>query len=467
LHVFVCLFVFFFFSELSAYELTVWYDVHFTTFDCAACGGNCTECGLALSGTAHYMQGTEEPLSTQIGDVYNAGSLPKVDETDKTHTLVRLVQRQPSGSALQTGSMFFNTRVAVGNGFESQFTFRLHDRELCLATKEFLRSKRTTDIRRTNFPLTENGRDPPCPQGEESNRTMCERVRSITYPGGIVDFQSPGNMTHNISLTNPACPNVTTDVYDAACAYDTNFATDNGDFAPGSVSQLNVFYDSIDYYTSVCESSDGEIGKVGGEGFAFIIHNDARALNASGCSGTGIGFAAAPGCTERIERSVAIEFDSFFNVQKVKLNWFVHSLNASTIVEYDYDALIAAFLNGFNNHSFDAIDRVFARSLPSNYYFNDGNIHAATVAFLPYSNEDSRGMIEVTLDGLTVLQFEVDMANVVDESQKSLIGFVASSGVSSENMDIISWKFCNRPKCDSAHVASVSSAHSTRNRNHV
>ena len=54
-----------------------------------------------------------------------------------------------------------------------------------------------------------------------------------------------------------------------------------------------------------CPSESG--GGVGGEGLAFVVQWEG--VDAAGCAGVGVGYAAAPGCERRIRHSLAVQFD--------------------------------------------------------------------------------------------------------------------------------------------------------------
>ena len=77
------------------------------------------------------------------------------------------------------------------SGFQTEFTFRMHDRELCVSTTEFSTAHHTNDIRRTNFFVDELGQEPPCPVGQEvSGNGVCERVRFVNLDSGGTATQS-------------------------------------------------------------------------------------------------------------------------------------------------------------------------------------------------------------------------------------------------------------------------------------
>ena len=261
------------------------------------------------------------------------------------------------------------------------------------------------------------------------------------------------------------CPDPVTGVYAANCsvwqsgrwAENTTFADDVTFVEEGDVSRLNVFYDTTDLHQDVCNKSDGRDGKIGGEGFTFIVHNDPNGLDAHGCGAKGLGFAhnSDASCLDRIVNSVAIEFDSFFNVRTVKLQEDIHSIHASTLVEYDYQAVIAGFQDGLNNHTHEALGFFFTKSLPTNYLINDQRVHQATITYESthvYKGE-KWGSFHVGLDGIDrVMSFEVNMERVIDEDGKSYIGFTGSTGVGSEKIDLLSWRVCNGGPCVDKHV---------------
>merc|ERR1712146_90654 len=79
-----------------------------------------------------------------------------------------------------------------------------------------------------------------------------------------------------------------------------------------------------------------EWGRWGGEGFAFVIQSVSS--DAIGCGASGIGFADDTwrGCSSGIRSSLAIEFDSYFNVTSYELNGRRDNPNVTVAYNYDY-----------------------------------------------------------------------------------------------------------------------------------
>jgi len=158
-------------------------------------------------------------------------------------------------------------------------------------------------------------------------------------------------------------------------------------------------------------------GDSGADGFAFIIQDSSP--SALGAAGGGIGYAG-------ISRSLAVEFDTWFNIE--------NDTNSNHVAVHtrwqDPNSEAATARLGFANVPFD---------------LEDGQVHTATIAY------NGSGQLSITLDNaptplLTVNFNHNDYLQILDSSGFAWVGFTAATGGAWEDIDILSWSFTPVPE---------------------
>eukprot|EP00299_Pterocystis_sp_00344_P011808 c5573_g1_i2.p1 GENE.c5573_g1_i2~~c5573_g1_i2.p1 ORF type:complete len:516 (-),score=120.30 c5573_g1_i2:19-1524(-) len=328
-------------------------------------------------------------------------SLNGQSELVKTQRGSRVLRLTPNIPHVAS-SAWYETALYLAEGFDSSFQFQISSPTLCVAPFEFFLSARTNDIRKTNY-----------------NVDAYTRLSSFD--------------TSDAQYTNGGFVNMTSDM-----------------FTSTPVRHTNVPYMSSDVGARVCESGDE---RWGGEGFAFVIQSSVNGTAAIGCPDTGVGFATDTyrNCNNHIGNSLAIEFDSYFNVTKFELRSRHDHVNTSFSYTYTLFNTISLFTNGTNNHNVPLISRQ-VHPLRETTLF-DGTIHDVLVRYLPPSSTSS-GYLFVYLDGVFSKQPVVSIGNidlqemgVLDANGKAYIGFTGSTGLAAQNQDILSWSFCQLPGC--------------------
>ena len=103
---------------------------------------------------------------------------------------------------------------------------------------------------------------------------------------------------------------------------------------------------------------------------------------------------------------------------------------------------VLVFRNGVNDHS-DAIAQISLSQYRQNF-LNDGLQHSVKVLYYP-------GRLQLFLDGsqtpLLVVDVDLNDLGILDSSGKAWMGFTSSTGLVSENHDLLRWKFCQYPEC--------------------
>merc|ERR1712048_1109345 len=153
----------------------------------------------------------------------------------------------------------------------------------------------------------------------------------------------------------------------------------------------------------------GGYGKIGGEGMAFVLHADPRGPDATGCPGTGLGFASneALNCSDHIVNSLALEFDSFFNVTEVEepITRGLSPAQHHTLISYSHRDTLSLFTHGENDHS----DPIASVSLRQHHHIplDDGLLHVVRVNYVVEdagtSSTAPPGQLSVWVDDRLVL----------------------------------------------------------------
>jgi peptide-N4-(N-acetyl-beta-glucosaminyl)asparagine amidase len=156
---------------------------------------------------------------------------------------------------------------------------------------------------------------------------------------------------------------------------------------------------------------------IGGDGLAFVLRNTLDPVQVSG--GAGLGY-------EGIPNSLAVEFDTWWN--DLALLGFENRNDPN-------GNHISVQTRGTAPNSADHLySRGTTTAIPN---LSDGNVHTVTITYLP-------GTMRIFLDNpvTPVLEVAIDISTILNlDDGNAFVGFVASTGSSWENHDILRWSF--------------------------
>ena len=228
------------------------------------------------------------------------------------------------------------------------------------------------------------------------------------------------------------------------------------------------------------------VERVGGEGFAFVLQGEG--LNAAGCAGTGVGHAAAAGCTDGgIASSLAVQFDTHHNARTVREEHCVDAdaesggckpgaLKVVESLQYDRMHAVSIFAGGINVEGSALITTLLGRYPPTR--LDDGLEHEVRLTYLPAVDGEPEGRLDLYFDGsrhtALSLPLSLPMAHngallpvggaggAANNTQTSAgasagdavaapavayVGFTASTGEASERHDILRASYCHMSGC--------------------
>jgi hypothetical protein len=196
----------------------------------------------------------------------------------------------------------------------------------------------------------------------------------------------------------------------------------------------------------------------GGDGLAFVLHNDPSGASAVGATGSGLGYSG-------IKNSLVVEFDTFTNTPTVALT--TNDLYADHISIHASSDTVTAGVS-------TALTPSRAHELA------DGRIHLVRIKYVPYvdtkylarmtatenllasikDNGENRrlGTLLVFVDDgigsdLPILAVPVNLSVLLDLPEgRAYAGFTASTGEKWEKHDIINWLWCDFDNCDYPNV---------------
>lgn len=197
----------------------------------------------------------------------------------------------------------------------------------------------------------------------------------------------------------------------------------------------------------------------GGDGFAFVIHNDANFSKAIGHPASGLGYAG-------LRNALAIEFDTWSNTEP-----------GIDDLLFDHVAVQASpsLVDGRPNPSLDNVitEASDTRLAPmARASLADGKVHKAKIAYyrylrydylpyfaaspnlLPLLQDDGEawrlGTLVVFVDDMTkplvALPLNLNSILKLPENQ-AYIGFTASTGKNWQKHDILEWYWCDSDNC--------------------
>ena len=177
-----------------------------------------------------------------------------------------------------------------------------------------------------------------------------------------------------------------------------------------------------------------DAGQVGGDGFSFIIQNNA--VTSVGTGGNELGYGG-------IANSVAIEFDTFWNTPRI----FDTGDPNGNHISIQTRGLIA----NDSNHQYSK-----GQVALSTIDMSDTNVHTAKIDYVP-------GNMKIYLDNLStpVLNASDPSLNLttllaLQGGSDAYVGFTAATGGGGqENHDVLSWSFAQTPEPGSVGAVMV------------
>ena len=183
---------------------------------------------------------------------------------------------------------------------------------------------------------------------------------------------------------------------------------------------------------------------------ALLIHNDPAGLDAHGCKGVGVGYAADASyyeqCREHIRNSVALQLSPHFNVTTMRrMGRQVASDEASFLTWGAMDEM-GVYLGGDNSH---AVARTHFGAPGRQGSLLDGERHEVNVMY-------GGGIMQIKIDGEAVpsltTRVNFTSAGAHDAAGNAWVGFTASTGITSLDTDLLSFSFCSSPRtCGATH----------------
>lgn len=196
----------------------------------------------------------------------------------------------------------------------------------------------------------------------------------------------------------------------------------------------------------------------GGDGLAFVVHGSAARTGAIGEKGAGVGY-------EGIEKSLAVEFDTWFNPQGAP----GQKAPQSSDVVYDHVSVHSA---GAARNSASASTILGS---PRPHKVGEGAVHLVQVAYLPYladeyasafttsrqslvyakdNGESGRlGTLVVWMDegvrtDSPLLAIPINLSALLSlDRGAAFAGFTSSTGDAWQKHDVLDWRWCDSDRC--------------------
>ena len=382
-------------ADLALFNLTARLEPEVADFECAECGGDCSACGWSLG---------------------NATQLLRDDDGARVARLTNL-----SG---QLGTLWLREPQEVQRGFYARFRFRVSRKTLCLLPLETLGTRRTATVGagQSFVPIAQLRAAGQDTTHFLSDDTMLLPFEPLPPMAGVPEDLHPyiGSLR-----TDPPALGGTFDVLPVS-----GIASP---FVPGLPA-------GPDFQDCPQEAS------AGGEGFAFVLQWDGP--NASGCGGTGLGYAAAAGCEDGgLAQSVAVQFDTHSNL-RVERHHGEYRVRAEDRIKYDRRNALSVFTGGRNEVG--TSQGMLLLEMPGMVRFDDGLVHEVLLHYTP-AGPNGGGQLDITLDP-NAQQHPDDVTLSVPltlgDVDPAYVGFTATtSEVASEAHDILSLSFCQNFNC--------------------
>lgn len=173
--------------------------------------------------------------------------------------------------------------------------------------------------------------------------------------------------------------------------------------------------DDLYYGNSVVDQN----GNTGGDGFAFVIRNEAS--NAVGYAGGGQGYSG-------IANALAIEFDTWDNSQDFA-TW-----GNGVDEDYGLESSNHISVQGLTDGSYGEYPRYSLGYSDNIVDLSNGDIHEATVRY-----EENR--LSIFLNSILALEVnDLDLGGIVG-ADSALLGFTSGTGAAWQSNEVLSWSY--------------------------
>lgn len=395
-------------ARASDFEFRVRVEPEVASFECAACGGDCTACNWHAGHATKFVH-----------DHWGA-SVARL--TNETH---------------QLGTLWFAQPQPLEAGFVARFAFRVSEPSYCTLPLAIFGSSNLADhllAERTFAPMTEL------------------RDVGLATTNWLADH-------HSLPFA-PLDPPEGVPVELAGAAGLAGDPTVRfGEFSELLYSRLRAPFEPA--LPGRVGDRVGDPGRqfacgaanprVGGDGLAFVVQWEGP--GAAGCSGTGVGYARGRGpaeCPRSISRSVAVQLDVNHNLrverqstcrQRDPLTGGCAHYEHKDKLMRDRRNAVGIFRDGDNG-----VGAELGIKLLGGYdgvRFDDGEVHGVTVTYTPGR---PAGVLAVHLDDDPSPALAVPFS-LPRNLGEAYVGFTAGTGFASERHDIHSFSFCQRPGC--------------------
>ena len=168
----------------------------------------------------------------------------------------------------------------------------------------------------------------------------------------------------------------------------------------------------------------------GADGFAFVVQNSTKQLNALGGSGSGLGY-------DCLSNAVAFEFDLFNND--------MYQIEDQNDPNGNHFALMTSAEAGGTLSSNHADSRTFAPSTELPVIKSDSTLYYAKIEYIAKKHILSVWLSETGIFEVPVFysdEFDLEDYMNLKDGSSAFVGFTASTGDGVEEHKIHSWKFC-------------------------
>ena len=353
--------------------------------------GDCEACDMLLRGSAEQVVEPDADPDVNVdigGGEFDVGRAL----VDPGGQRLRLVHSVEAKACQQVGAAWYSHKLRLGGGFGLNFTVRFHRPSTCAVASDWSDS----------------------PTGQPAG-TYPNQPRE-TWPG--------------------AAATTTVAVGASGAASSLSSGGSGGGGAAGTCADPDA---------GGRDDPRTWRGAVGGEGIALVMHNAPDATRAHGCGGSGIGYAAEADyfrtCNLTIPNSLALQLVAHQNVTQPRDS---SERDASDRVAWSASDHVGLYRDGDNTKPLAA--RQF-RDATREGSLLDGAPHHMR---LLYTATQSHAHISLFIDHETdpsfVLPLRISELPIADEDGLSWVGFTASTGLASMDVDLLSFAFEQHPE---------------------
>ena len=187
-------------------------------------------------------------------------------------------------------------------------------------------------------------------------------------------------------------------------------------------------------------------GAVGGEGIALVLHNAPDATRAQGCGGAGIGYAAEADyyqtCKRTIPNSLALQLVAHQNVTQPRDAG--SRRDASDVVAWSASDHVGLYRDGDNTRPLAA--RQFRDAMREGSLLDGAPHHVRLLHTVTQTHAHLSLFIDHEADPSFVQPLRISELPIADADGLSWVGFTASTGLASMDVDLLSFAFEQHPE---------------------